>query len=976
MEPSSPSPAPVSNLRKAARIIVVSSVMFTFISFWRTAAVVLCDLASTAYYIGGIVESAIGPSAPWFILAVMIFSYAVRSVYIESCSLFVRGGVYRVVKEAMGGILAKFSVSALMFDYILTGPTSGVSAGQYMMGLVVQALKLMLPNFQEQFGMSDATEDLIKRWGAVVLAIAVTLYFFRQNLIGIHESSDKALKIMYATTVMAVIMIAWCAVTLIVNGPANAVPWRPDLERKVEHAEVRIAIVGAERSYPLASKENCKSVISDHPEVLSVVPSNEKPDYVVITAVAPGEASIKIVDAKGGVETLDFTVYKERPERYTSEEENVWIADPTRRDRLKPEVDAQNHEKPKRNEALYKLGIEEADDPIGFFAWFSWGNALRSIGILGLLMAFGHSILAMSGEETLAQVYREVESPKMLNFKRAAFIVFVYSMLLTAGISFLAVLLIPDEVRMKFYSENLIGGLARHVIGPATLKLFLEAFVVIVGFLILAGAVNTAIIGSNGVLNRVAEDGVLPDWFLKPHPHYGTTYRLLILITAMQIAVILFSRGDMIVLGEAYAFGVVWSFTFKALAMVVLRFKDPRPREYRVPFNVKVGSIEIPLGLILIFLILLTAALLNLFTKPVATVAGLAFALVFFVIFLYSEHHHEIRKAGEKHKHLEQFNQAESEQITSQSLSLTKPYRKLVAIRSTQNLFMLEKALSDTDPDSTDVVVMTAKSSPQGEANLDPGALDSYDQALMTAVVEKAEASGKQVHPLIVPTNNPVYALLRTARDLKVHELVIGASNRFTADEQLDQVSLMWINLNDGNLAPLTIRILSKSRDLHFDLGGGNRIPRHGEATARSVAELRKAGIGVDRVLVVQQDTRIGLDVFQSVLTTLDPAVELRVLVLPPEDGDASADAVHHIEDQSRQVDRKVAVQALTGVPGPEIVRQAKDGGFDLIILPLPEEIDFGKQITLPVWMQQVLQNAPSRVLLVANPVLPTDLVE
>ena len=162
----------------------------------------------------------------------------------------------------------------------------------------------------------------------------------------------------------------------------------------------------------------------------------------------------------------------------------------------------------------------------------------------------------------------------MKNFKKAAFIVFVYSLVLTAGISFLAVLLIPDEVRMKFYSGNLIGGLARHVIGADWLKLVLETFVVVVGFLILAGAVNTAIIGSNGVLNRIAEDGVLPDWFLKPHPKYGTTYRLLILIAGLQIGVILVSMGHIIVLGEAYAFGVVWSFVFKALSMVVLRFKD------------------------------------------------------------------------------------------------------------------------------------------------------------------------------------------------------------------------------------------------------------------------------------------------------------------------------------------------------------------------------------------------------------------
>src|SRR5437867_4554421 len=127
----------------AAKVIIVGSVMFTFISYWRTAAVVLCDLASTAYYIGGIVEQSIGAAAPWFILAVMIFSYAVRSVYIESCSLFIRGGVYRVVREALGRFFAKLAVSALIFDYLLTGPISGVSAGHYIVGLLLDTLKII-----------------------------------------------------------------------------------------------------------------------------------------------------------------------------------------------------------------------------------------------------------------------------------------------------------------------------------------------------------------------------------------------------------------------------------------------------------------------------------------------------------------------------------------------------------------------------------------------------------------------------------------------------------------------------------------------------------------------------------------------------------------------------------------------------------------------------------------------------------------
>ena len=122
------------------RVIVATTAMLTFISFWRAAAIVLNDMGSSAFYAGAIAEHFVGSTGPWFVLAIMLLAYAVRSVYIESCSMFVRGGVYRVVKEAMGATLAKFSVSALMFDYILTGPISGVSAGLYLVGLMNEVL--------------------------------------------------------------------------------------------------------------------------------------------------------------------------------------------------------------------------------------------------------------------------------------------------------------------------------------------------------------------------------------------------------------------------------------------------------------------------------------------------------------------------------------------------------------------------------------------------------------------------------------------------------------------------------------------------------------------------------------------------------------------------------------------------------------------------------------------------------------------
>src|SRR5438045_9274781 len=138
----------------------------------------------------------------------------------------------------------------------------------------------------------------------------------------------------------------------------------------------------------------------------------------------------------------------------------------------------------------------------------------------------------------------------------------------------------------------------------------------------LSGAINTAIVGSNGVLNRVSEDGVLTDWFRRPHPKYGTSHRVINMVVALQLFTILASRGNVYVLGEAYAFGVIWSFTFNSLAMLVLRTKYKGERGWKVPPNFAIAGHEIPFGLASVFLVRFSTALANLFTKSIATVAG------------------------------------------------------------------------------------------------------------------------------------------------------------------------------------------------------------------------------------------------------------------------------------------------------------------------------------------------------------------
>jgi amino acid transporter len=134
----------------------------------------------------------------------------------------------------------------------------------------------------------------------------------------------------------------------------------------------------------------------------------------------------------------------------------------------------------------------------------------------------------------------------------------------------------------------------------------------------------------------VSEDGVLTEWFRTPVA--GDRHRLINLVVILQLVTILLSRGDVYVLGEAYAFGVIWSFAFNAVSVLILRYKRPdAPRPWRVPGNIRVAGREIPIGLIGIALILFGCAVVNLFTKQVATIAGVTFTFAFFVVFAVSE---------------------------------------------------------------------------------------------------------------------------------------------------------------------------------------------------------------------------------------------------------------------------------------------------------------------------------------------------
>jgi hypothetical protein len=343
-------------------------------------------------------------------------------------------------------------------------------------------------------------------------------------------------------------------------------------------------------------------------------------------------------------------------------------------------------------------------------------------------------------------------------------------------------MIIPDEVRVPVYKDNLISGLAMYLWGPQILRLLFRGFVVVVGFLILSGAVNTAIIGSNGVLNRISEDGVLTDWFRHPHKRFGTSYRIINMVVLLQVITILLSRGNVYKLGEAYAFGVIWSFTFNSLSMLVLRFKYKGERGWKVPPNITVAGREIPLGLASVFMVLFSTAIVNLFTKSVATVAGLSFAAGFFLVFTVSERVNRKKHALSQKQMKEHFQLTQSETVERSGVGV-HPGNVLVTVRDYNTLTQLKWVLDKTDTDEQDIVVMSARVSQFGSAAYDLATeqiFTEYEQQLFTKAVSVAESFGKHISLLVVPARDVWSAIVQTAINLESAAVVSGLSSKMT----------------------------------------------------------------------------------------------------------------------------------------------------------------------------------------------------
>lgn len=656
---------------KVKSVVVISTAMLTFITFWKAAAIVLCDFGSSAFYAGGIAYNAFGPAFPWYILGVSFFSGLLLMMYLESCSMFTRSGVFPVVSAGLGEKAAQLAASALLFDMALTGPISGLSAGNYLIGLINSTLatfKIDIVLNPEMFSM--------------IFAAAVVIYFWYQNVKGIEDSSEKSAKIIKLSLIICGILFAWSGVTLALRGTITLPPLKPELTQ----------------------------------------------------------------EAMGWAVNIPF---------------------------------------------------------------------MQKVGYIGVLIALGHSVLALSGLETLAQVFRELEYPKIQNLKKTAMIIFVFAIVFTGGLTFLASLVIAPQDLAK-YSDNMLSGLAMSLTGPTILKLILQAAVVFAGGLMLCGAVNTSIIGANGTMNRIAEAGILTDWFRKIHKKYGTTYHIINTICIAQLIVIFLSRGKVYLIGQAYAFGVLWSFVFEMVSIVILRFtKREQKREFKMPLNIKFDHFYIPLGAIFVGFIVVSLAGINLLTKKVATISGVSFGLILFTIFHISSRLNA-KKANIMFEEgpREKLNETQVPELSKALENLPYKENVLVTVKDANKLYHFEKILTDLKDKEVNIIVLYARPLDNWNAGKDREAVSIDYKELFTQVILRAENFGRQVHPIMVSSNDFFAAAAQVAYTAKAQKIIMGVSGTYGANEQMEYMVMAWAALPQKY--PIAAEILWPGREVSF----------------------------------------------------------------------------------------------------------------------------------------------------------------
>jgi magnesium transporter len=416
----------------------------------------------------------------------------------------------------------------------------------------------------------------------------------------------------------------------------------------------------------------------------------------------------------------------------------------------------------------------------------AWPPAL--LAALMLATAFGHALPALGSPDTLPHVALDVEPPRIHNLQRTARLVAAFGLLITAGLSFCFVMLVPVSERAA-WSDAPLAGVALHAAGPGWLRLTGVAITVGAAVVFLSAACRSATAGAHRVLARLVDEGVLDVELRQLHHRFGTPFRLIDATSAAQVVIVLVSGGQGPWLARAYAIGVIWSTVLEALALARLRLLRREKRAYRVPLNVTAGGREWPLGLVMLAAVVGGAGLclVLMLDPPSIGAVGLAGALT--ALLIVSER--TIAAKPHAAAALDEFQLLPSEDVNLRQVD-ARPGNLLVPVRKPHALTHLLAALREGG--DRDVVAMTVRLvglDVPDDPTVDPRATEN-ERNLLSAVVALAEQERRAVSLLIVPGVNVFDSVVETAVRLSSAEIHVGESETLSADDQARLLGEAW----------------------------------------------------------------------------------------------------------------------------------------------------------------------------------------
>jgi amino acid transporter len=388
------------------------------------------------------------------------------------------------------------------------------------------------------------------------------------------------------------------------------------------------------------------------------------------------------------------------------------------------------------------------------------------------LVGFGSAWLAFSGLESISQLSPAMMEPLRRTTRRTMIAVVVTIVLTSPLLTLFSIGVLSDATKAAG-AEHFISELGA-VAGGWPLKLA----VVATAASLLLFAANTAIIGGYHVFIALAGAGFLPRIVTRRNIQFGTPHIAVLIATAVPVAIVLATRGHMVLLGDMYAFGLLGAFTLSSVSVDVLRWR----RQRRGPvFWIGVFT----------SVMVLTAWVVNLFAKPLATYFGGGVTALGMLIAIgmqegvYTELFYRIPLVARLASRTIAAAERMAEEVRgtvslAQALELRAlyPSSTLMAIRGRNPWLVREAAARVKGRGQNAIYCIFVEERPGLFTGDVPEQPNEEGVESLTGAMEEAERHGVELVPIWTVSHSAAEAIARAADALGVDGVMVGVSRR------------------------------------------------------------------------------------------------------------------------------------------------------------------------------------------------------